>query len=114
MEQEKEIIIGFKKNQLRELKGAPLSVFLCYALHSDENGYCWVDSKTIAMETGFKSISLARKVLIEKKYIYREILSNKEGQFKNYIYRIFQPVEYKEFIIKGEKLTPSRKKTEKK
>lgn len=99
----------FREKQLKELKGAPLSVFICYALHSNENGYTWIDTKHIQKETGFNRIDLARKVLIKKKYLYKERLFNKDGLLRDYIYRIFQPIEYKEFIIRGEKLTPSRK-----
>jgi len=102
---------AFRNKQLKELKGAPLSVFLCYALHSDENGYTWIDTKYIQKETGFNRIDLARKVLIEKKYLYTARLFNKDGLLRDYIYRIFQPVEYKEFMIRGEILTPARKKT---
>ena len=103
----------FRKKQLKELKGAPLSVFICYALHSDEQGYTWVDDKTIKKETGYSITSEVRQKLIKKGYLYQERLYDEKNRFKDWIYRIFQPVEpNKEFIINGVKQhTPTREKT---
>jgi len=96
---------AFKDKQLKELKGAPLSVFICYALHSNENGYTWVGDKTVKKETGYSTTSKIRKKLIEKGYLYQARLRNEENQVKDYIYRIFQPIERnKEFKIRGESL----------
>jgi hypothetical protein len=103
---------AFTKKQLKELKGAPLSVFISYALHTDENGYTWVDDKTIKQETGYTITTDIRIKLIKFGYLYQERLRNKSGQLKDYIYRIFQPVEpNKEFTIRNEKLyTPAQEK----
>ncbi len=92
---------AFRNKQLRELKGAPLSIFICYALHSDENGYTWIDDRTIKKETGYSITSEIRQKLIKMGYLYQERLYDKQGKFKDWIYRIFQPIEdKKEFIIK--------------
>jgi len=93
---------AFRDKQLKELKGATLSVFICYALHSDENGYTWVNDKTIKKETGYSITSEVRQKLIKLGYLYQERLYDKKGRFRDWIYRIFQPVEEgKRFIIRG-------------
>lgn len=103
---------AFKNKQLRELKGAPLSVFICYALHSDDEGYSYPDDKLIKKETGYSITTEIRQKLIKAGYLYQERLRNKEGQVKDYIYRIFQEIEpNKKFIIRGEELwTPVKEK----
>lgn len=113
---QKEIFIkiapAFREKQLRELKGALLSVFICYALHGDEYGYTWADDKTIKKETGYTITTEIRQKLIGKGYLYQARLRNRRGQVRDYIYRIFQPIEEgKKFIIRGEELyTPVKEK----
>jgi len=97
---------AFKEAQLKELKGKSLSVFICYALHSNNEGYTWVDDKTIKKETGYDNTREARQNLIKKGYLYQERLKNKKNQVKDYIYRIFQPIETnKTFLIRGMELS---------
>lgn len=62
----------FRNNQLGELKGAPLSVFLCLALHMNQEGECWPSNGLIMKETGYKreSIIEAKKFLVDKGYLH--------------------------------------------
>ena len=43
----------FREEALKKLQGSPLSVFLCIALHINENGEAWPSYITIMKETGF-------------------------------------------------------------
>jgi len=45
--------LAFRKRALRELRGAPLSVFLCLALHVDADGIAHPGIKRICDETGY-------------------------------------------------------------
>jgi len=97
----------FRKRQLKELKGVKLSVFLCYALHSDENGYCWIDNKLVQKETGYgeNQIMEAKQFLRYKGYLFYERLYNEKGQMKDWIYRIFQSIEEgKIWVIRNEEV----------
>lgn len=94
----------FRKKQLKQLKGAPLAVFLCYALHCDENGYTWIDDVVVKKETGYSPDATreARKKLIKFGYLYQKQLYDENNRFRDYAYRIFQPIEIgKEFIIRN-------------
>lgn len=114
---QKEIFIkiapAFRKEQLKELKGAPLSVFICYGLHSDGESYTWVDDRIIKKETGYVVTTKIRQKLIKKGYLFQARLRNKQGRLRDYIYRLFQPIESgKKFIIRGEELyAPVEEKT---
>lgn len=104
---------AFREKQLKELKGIPLSVFICYALHSDENGYTWIDDSIVKKETGYSETLRARQVLIKKGYLFQGRLKNQQGRIKDWIYRIFQPIEeQKKFIIRGEELMLKITKTD--
>jgi len=45
--------VAFRRRALRELKGAPLSTFLCLALHVDRDGVAYPGVQTIMQETGY-------------------------------------------------------------
>lgn len=45
--------VAFRRRALRELKGAPLSTFLCLALHVDRDGVAYPGIQTIMKETGY-------------------------------------------------------------
>ncbi|MEW6557197.1 MAG: helix-turn-helix domain-containing protein [Elusimicrobiota bacterium] len=83
----------FRNEQLRELKGAALSVLLCMGLHANEKGECWVSNKTIMEETGYalQAIKKAKKFLEDKKYLHRS-QRRKEGRFTTSIYVLFSPL----------------------
>ena len=85
--------LAFKDEQLRELKGAPLSVLICRALHADERGYTFVGNKTISKETGYSEITPANRFLVNKKYLFMEQLVDSSGRFRGWVSRLFLPVE---------------------
>jgi len=82
----------FREAHLSQLKGPPLSVFLCIALHSDEKGYSFPSVKLISKETGYKpdAIYKALEYLQTLKFIVR--IHRKEKKTKKLmsnLYRIF-------------------------
>lgn len=109
------LMTDFRERQLKELKGAPLSVFLCLALHSNDEGECFVSNNIIAKETGYSvnSIKKAKRFLVEKEYLYfkeerwtkelikkrfsnniekqKKLIENKLGSFASNTYMIFPP-----------------------
>jgi len=65
--------VAFRKRALAKLKGAPLSVFLCLALHVDRDGVAYPGIETIMKETAYSRsvvcnalLELARLGLVEK------------------------------------------------
>lgn len=46
-------LVAFRRQALRELKGAPLSVFICLALRVNESGFSEPSLETIMRETGY-------------------------------------------------------------
>lgn len=101
---------AFRYKQLKLLKGTALSVFICYALHTDENGYCFPDSRTITRETGVghDGVISARKILFKNKFISAVRLVDNKNKLRDWVYRIFQPIEMdRMFIIRGVELFPS-------
>lgn len=64
----------FKEEQLKELKGAPLSVFICMAFYINDDGECWISNKRIIEETGYSKSTVirAKKKLVEKGFIKKE------------------------------------------
>jgi len=62
----------FRDEQLAELKGCELSVFICLALHMDNDFTCFVSNKTIEKETGYhkNSIVKAKRNLVDMGYLY--------------------------------------------
>lgn len=106
----------FREEQLKELKGAKISVFICLALHMNEDGETFVSNKTIAKETGYskKTVKNAKRDLVEKGYLHvkeekwtqelidkrfpknkelREKYKEKIGQFATNTYSLF-PEDY--------------------
>ena len=62
----------FRETTLAALRGAPLSVFMCIALHINEEGKSWPSYETIVKETGYKNrntISEAIKFLTDNDLI---------------------------------------------
>lgn len=84
--------VKFRDHQLAQLKGAPLSVFLCISLHINEAGVSFPSVALIAKETGYNrdTVHAALKALEIMGYISR--LSKRDEQtqkFKSNTYRIF-------------------------
>jgi hypothetical protein len=82
----------FRENHLSQLKGPPLSVFLCIALHSDEKGYSYPSVKLISKETGYKADAIysSLQYLESLKFIARiHRKENKTKKLMSNLYRIF-------------------------
>jgi len=82
----------FREGHLKQLKGAPLAVFLCLALHSDERGYSYPSAPLISKETGFgrDSIFKALKYLEGLKFIARIRRRDRKTQkLMSNLYRVF-------------------------
>jgi penicillin-binding protein-related factor A (putative recombinase) len=82
----------FREVHLGQLKGSPISVFLCIALHSDEKGYSFPSVKLIAKETGYKADAIykALEYLEKMKFILRiHRKENKTKKLMSNLYRIF-------------------------
>jgi hypothetical protein len=50
--------VAFRKSALSMLKGAPLSVFLCLALHMNQDGIAYPGIEAIMRETGYSRASI--------------------------------------------------------
>jgi hypothetical protein len=50
--------VAFRKSALRTLKGAPLSVFICLALHMNQDGKAYPGIEAIMRETGYARPSI--------------------------------------------------------
>jgi hypothetical protein len=82
----------FRENHLEQLKGPPISIFLCIALHSDEKGYSYPSVKLMTKETGYKpdAIYKALHYLESMKFIVRiHRKENKTKKLMSNLYRIF-------------------------
>ena len=86
---------SFRENQLKQLKGAALSVFICLGLHANGQGYCWPSNETIMEETRYdiNTILRTKKKLEKQKYIYREQQHKKGAKYSVCLYRIFRSIE---------------------
>lgn len=121
----------FREEQLKELKGAKLSVFMCLVLYMDDNGECFVSNKTLANKTGYseRSVKTAKKQLVDKGYLHvtkekwteeliqerypnnkekKQGLQEKIGQFASNTYSLF-PENYKEEDSHSEVTSPRGK-----
>lgn len=82
----------FRDGHLGQLKGPPLSVFLCLALHSNEKGYSWPSISLISKETGYQrdAIFKALEYLSQLNFIKRVKRRDKQTQkLKTNLYRVF-------------------------
>jgi hypothetical protein len=87
-----QLSVRFREKQLRQLKGPILAVFLCIALHINEEGRAWPSAALIAKETGYNedTVFSCLKSLEFMGYISRVQLSDKEtGRFGSNVYQLF-------------------------
>jgi hypothetical protein len=91
--------VRFREKQLYQLKGPLLSVFICLALHIQENGTCFPSVSLISHETGYNrdTVFKSLKKLEMMGYIARR--QGKEAQtrkFKSNLYQLFpKSVDFK-------------------
>ena len=91
--------VKFREQQLAQLKGAPLSVFICLALHIAENGSCFPSVSLICKETGYNRDTVfdALKKLEFMGYIARRQKTDTQTRkFKSNVYQLFpKSVDFK-------------------
>jgi DNA-binding MarR family transcriptional regulator len=88
---------AFREKQLAQLRGAgKLAVFLCLALHINEEGLCWPSINLIAKETGYgkDTVFAALKSLETMGFIARKKRRGEGNQLSTNLYQIF-PSAYK-------------------
>jgi hypothetical protein len=85
--------VTFRNHQLAQLKGAKLAVFLCIALHINEDGICFPSVSRIVKETGYSrdTVHVALKGLETMGFISRVSgrREDKTHKYKSNSYRIF-------------------------
>ena len=84
--------VRFREAQLRQLKGPILGVFICIALHINEEGRSWPSCALISQETGYArgTVFDCLKSLERMGYLSRVQTSNREtGQFASNVYQLF-------------------------
>jgi hypothetical protein len=89
---------AFREKQLAQLRGAgKLAVFLCLALHINEEGLCWPSIDLICRETGYgkDTVFAALKSLERMGFIARKRRRDEAGKkLSTNLYQIF-PSAYK-------------------
>lgn len=80
----------FRDRYLSDLKGSQLSVFLCLALHLNQDFRAWPSVSIIAKETGYdrRTVSRALEKLVRKKLIVIEKRRGEGQQFANNRYEV--------------------------
>jgi Helix-turn-helix domain len=84
--------VKFREQQLLQLKGPPLSVFICLALHIAEDGSCFPSVSLICKETGYNrdTVFEALKKLEFMGYIARKQKTDpRSRKFKSNVYQLF-------------------------
>jgi DNA-binding MarR family transcriptional regulator len=87
-----QLSVRFREQQLRQLKGPILGVFLCIALHINEEGRAWPSVALIAHETGYNEDTVFKclKSLEFMGYISRVQPNDAEtGKFRSNVYQLF-------------------------
>lgn len=84
--------VAFREKQLYQLKGPLLAVFVCLALHIQEDGTCFPSVSLIGKETGYNRDTIFRslKKLELMGYIARRQKTDpKTRKFKSNVYQLF-------------------------
>ncbi len=84
--------VKFRESQLAQLKGATLAVFICLALHIEEDGTCFPSVGLICKETGYNRDTVfdALSKLEFRGYIARRQKTDaKTRKFKSNVYQLF-------------------------
>ncbi|MHB1357697.1 MAG: helix-turn-helix domain-containing protein [Anaerolineae bacterium] len=87
-----QLSVHFREKQLRQLKGPVLAVFVCIALHINEEGRAWPSAALIAKETGYNedTVFTCLKSLEFMGYLSRVQMSDKgTGRFGSNVYQLF-------------------------
>ena len=84
--------VSFREKQLCQLKGPLLSVFVCLALHIQENGTCFPSVSLISQETGYNRDTVFKSLSKLEMMGYIARRQGKETQtrkFKSNLYQLF-------------------------
>ena len=84
--------VSFREKQLRQLKGPILAVFICIALHINEEGRSWPSIALIAKQTGYNKDTVLKclKGLEFMGFISRVQSKDKStGKFRSNVYQLF-------------------------
>lgn len=84
--------VKFRDSQLAQLKGATLAVFICLALHIEEDGTCFPSVSLICKETGYNRDTVfdALSKLEFRGYIARKQKTDKATRkFRSNVYQLF-------------------------
>ena len=84
--------VKFRDLQLAQLKGATLGVFICLALHIEEDGTCFPSVNLICKETGYNRDTIfdALSKLEFRGYIARKQKTDAATmKFKSNVYQLF-------------------------
>ena len=87
-----QLSVRFREQQLRQLKGPILGVFLCIALHINEEGKSWPSVALIGKETGYNEDTVFKclKSLEFMGYVSRVQPNDAEtGKFRSNVYQLF-------------------------
>ena len=87
-----QLSVHFRDKQLRQLRGPVLAVFLCIALHINEEGRAWPSVALIAKETGYDDDTVYKclKSLEFMGYISRvQANDSQTGRFRSNVYQLF-------------------------
>jgi hypothetical protein len=91
--------VAFREIQLAQLKGPPLSVFICLALHIAEDGSCFPSISLICKETGFNRDTVFKSLakLEFMGYLARKQKTDSQTRkFKSNVYQLFpKAVDFK-------------------
>ena len=85
------LAVTFRDTMLAKLKGPPLSVFLCVALHCNQEMEAWPSIATIARETGYSKqavIEATRTLTEELHLLERETRKTDSGDPDSNLYRV--------------------------
>lgn len=87
-----QLSVHFRDKQLLQLKGPTLSVFLCIALHINEEGRAWPSTGLIARETGYNRDTVFKclRQLERMGYLSRvQKMDQETGRFRSNVYQLF-------------------------
>lgn len=84
--------VSFREQQLAQLKGPQLAVFICLALHIEQSGTCFPSVSLISQETGYNrdTVFEALRKLEFMGYIARkQTLDGTTKKFQSNVYQLF-------------------------
>ena len=87
-----QLSVKFREKQLRQLKGPILGVFLCIALHINEQGLAWPSIKLIAHETGYNKDTVHKCLRSLERMGFTSRVQGMEketGKFRSNTYQLF-------------------------